>query len=196
MAEPESSQGTGVARHELVLGGQRSGKSACAEALAQQWLAQASAHRALLIATAQAGDPEMRERIERHKQDRALRLPALQTVEEPVALAQCLQRHGDAQCLILVDCLTLWLTNLMMPQDGAIPADPAQPIADLLEALTRLPGPVVLVSNEIGLGVVPMGAATREFVDALGRLNQALARQCARVTLMVAGLPLAVKGGA
>lgn len=186
-----------IARSELILGGQRSGKSRRAEVLARDWLAAATAHRAVMVATGQAWDAEMRERIARHQADRAVRVPGMVTVEEPLALADALRRHSDPQTLVVVDCLTLWLTNL------TIPADPAQVLGevavvaagdDLCAAIAAAPGPVVLVGNEIGLGVIPMGREVRAFVDALGRLNQQVAAACERVTLMVAGLPLTLKG--
>jgi len=182
--------------HELILGGQRSGKSRCAEARTQAWLAGDPARSALLIATAQAFDDEMRSRIDRHRLDRAARLPAMSTLEEPVALADALRAHAKERRLIVVDCLTLWLTNLLMPQRGE-PLDDAalaQARDALLEALHAAKEPVVLVSNEIGLGVSPLGAGTRRFVDELGRLHQAVAEACSSVTLMVAGIEVPVKG--
>lgn len=188
-----------IARSEFILGGQRSGKSRRAETLARQWLEAAPAHRALLIATGQAWDEEMRERIARHQADRARRVPGMATVEAPVALAGTLRRVGDAQTLVVVDCLTLWLTNLMMPADPAQACGEAAVIAAseaLCEAVATAPGPVLLVGNEIGLGVIPLGREVRAFVDALGRLNQRVAATCARVTLMAAGLPLTLKGQA
>ena len=182
--------------HELILGGQRSGKSRCAEARAQGWLAVDPQRSALLIATAQAFDDEMRARIDRHRLDRAARLPAMTTLEEPVALADALGAHAKERRLIVVDCLTLWLTNLLMPMRGVSLDDVAlaQARDGLLEALEEATEPVVLVSNEIGLGVSPLGAGTRRFVDELGRLHQAVAEACSRVTLMVAGIEVAVKG--
>ncbi|MDP2368073.1 bifunctional adenosylcobinamide kinase/adenosylcobinamide-phosphate guanylyltransferase [Rhodoferax sp.] len=186
-----------VARGELILGGQKSGKSRRAEALAQSWLKASKTHHAVLLVTARAGDDEMRQRIERHQTDRARRLAGLTTVEEPLALAESIQAYSRAQTLVLVDCLTLWLTNQLMPVAPQAPAgDVSQPgirIAALALALQSAPGPVVLVSNEIGLGVVPMGCEVRGFVDALGQLNQAVAAVCERVTLMVAGLPMILK---
>jgi adenosylcobinamide kinase/adenosylcobinamide-phosphate guanylyltransferase len=179
-----------VARSELILGGQRSGKSRRAEALAQAWLVQAPRRRALLIATGQAGDAEMRARIAHHQRERALRVPGMLTVEEPLQLAETLTAQSRDDTLVVVDCLTLWLTNHLMPADG-VAGEP--PIDALLLALRAAPGPVVLVGNEIGLGVIPMGREVRAFVDELGRLNQALARACARVTFMAAGLPLTLK---
>ena len=184
------------ARSEFILGGQRSGKSRRAETLAADWLAAAPTHRALLIATAQAWDEEMRERIARHQLDRAERVPGMVTVEEPFALADALRRGSEPQTLVVIDCLTLWLTHLMMPLDPADALDEAGVIAAteaLCVAITSARGPVVLVGNEIGLGVIPLGREVRVFVDALGRLNQAVAACCERVTFMAAGLPLTLK---
>jgi adenosylcobinamide kinase / adenosylcobinamide-phosphate guanylyltransferase len=188
-----------LARSELVLGGQRSGKSRRAETLAQRWLANSPQHRAVMIATGQAWDEEMRERIAQHQHDRALRLPGMQTVEEPLALAEALRQHAGPHTLLVVDCLTLWLTNLTMPVNAGLALDHDSLRAtegELLQAIEQAPGPVVLVSNEIGLGVIPMGREVRGYVDALGRLNQSVARACQRVTLMAAGLPLCLKGPA
>ncbi|WPB58556.1 bifunctional adenosylcobinamide kinase/adenosylcobinamide-phosphate guanylyltransferase [Xylophilus sp. GOD-11R] len=179
-----------VVASELVLGGQRSGKSRRAEMLAVAWLSRAPSHRAIFVVTAEPGDEEMRTRIERHRADRAERLPGAATVEAPRALAQAVALHSDAATLLVVDCLTLWLANLHGLDDAALAGE-----ADALgEAVALAPGPVVLVSNEIGLGVVPMGREVRAYVDALGRLNQRLAAVCERVTLVAAGLPLALKG--
>lgn len=180
-----------VARSELVLGGQKSGKTARAEALAAAWLARSDAHRAIYIATAQAWDEEMQERIARHRRDRAQRVPRMETVEEPLELVRAIGAHSRADTLVVVDCLTLWLTARLLPAAGdALPAPDDRLIA---AAVAAAKGPLVLVSNEIGLGVIPMGRDTRTFVDALGRLNQQAALACARVTLMAAGLPLVLK---
>lgn len=180
--------------HELILGGQKSGKSRTAEARAAQWLV-VDGHEAVLIATALAADAEMRERIARHRSERAVRVPGLATVEEPRDLAAALRRQCAAHRLVVVDCLTLWLTQLAMPPSGARAdrVEPAAEIEQLLRALRAAAGPVVLVSNEIGFGVTPPSAATRRFVDALGWLHQALAEVCDRVTLMVAGCELRMK---
>ncbi len=186
-----------VVRSEFIVGGQRSGKSRRAEALAGQWLGASPAHRAVMIATAQPWDDEMRQRIARHQQDRARSLPGMTTVEEPLALVHALRQHGDANTLVVVDCLTLWLTNLLMPVDPQQVQDEGtagQASEALCQAIARAPGPVVLVSNEVGLGVIPMGREVRAYVDALGRLNQQVAGVCQRATLMVAGLPLTLKG--
>ena len=192
-----------VAPSELILGGQKSGKSRRAELLARQWLASSPAHRAVLIATAQPWDDEMRSRIARHQADRSERVPGMATVEEPLQLAQAICKQSRADTLVVVDCLTLWLTNCLMPADGenaeflkqkeaVAPVECAQ-AAPLLIAIAQAAGPVVLVGNEIGLGVIPMGAQGRAFVDALGKLNQDVAAVCQRVTLMAAGLPLTLK---
>ncbi len=187
---------------ELILGGQKSGKSRRAELLARDWLAQSADHRAVLIATGEAWDDEMRERIARHQRDRAERVPGLQAVEEPHDVAAALVRLSTPQTLLVVDCLTLWLTHWTMPasdeamdlkQKQALALDWQAQAAMFLEAIRQSPGPVVLVGNEIGLGVIPMGREVRAFVDALGALNQQVAQVCPRVTLMAAGLPLTLK---
>ena len=195
-----------IARSEFILGGQKSGKSRRAELLARDWLAARPSHQAVLIATAQPWDAEMVERIARHQRDRAQRVPGMQTVEEPLHLAKAITRLSQPDTLVVVDCLTLWLTNLLMPAEAANDATnenseekvPEVPVsyelfAPLIVAIQNAAGPVVLVGNEIGLGVIPMGREVRAFVDALGGLNQAVAGACGRVTLMVAGLPLSLK---
>ena len=202
------------ARSELIIGGQRSGKSRRAELLARDWLAQSSARKAVMIATATAWDDEMRQRIVRHQVDRAERVPGMTTVEEPVNLGEVIQTYSEPQTIVVVDCLTLWLTNLLMPHEDAENSSEilikeqkrasnkyldqeVQAQADtLLIAIKNASGPVILVGNEIGLGVIPMGRETRDFVDALGRLNQEVAAACERVTFMAAGLPLTLKGQA
>ena len=186
---------------ELILGGQKSGKSRRGELLARAWLDGEGARRAVLIATAQPWDDEMRERIARHRRERALRVPGLRTVEEPLRLAEAIAAHSAPDTLVLVDCLTLWLTAHLMPM---VPPDaPDAPVGSagpaaaasraLIAAIGAARGPLVLVGNEIGLGVIPMGREVRAFVDALGRLNQDVAAACDRVTLMAVGLPLTLK---
>lgn len=190
-----------IAHSELILGGQKSGKTARAERLDATWLARSPTHRAVYVATAQAWDEEMRERIARHQRDRARRVPRMATVEEPLDVVGTVGRHSHGETLIVVDCLTLWLTGRLMPavapdqwrQPGAMHPDPDALTSTVLMACA---GPLVLVSNEIGLGVVPLGREVRAFVDALGRLNQQAAVACERVTLMSAGLPLTLKGSA
>ena len=191
-----------IARSELIVGGQKSGKSRRAQDLAEAWLARDDAHRAVCIATAVASDEEMRARIARHQADRARQLPRMATLEEPLDLSSCILRHSQPDTLLVVDCLTLWLTNLCWPGHhvpnpaGLVAPDPARAIDALLAAVRNAPGPLVLVSNEIGLGVIPMGRDVRDFVDALGLLNQRMGQACARVTLMAAGLPLVLKEAA
>lgn len=198
---------THISKTELILGGQKSGKSRRAEFLARDWLLQSPKHKAILIATAQPWDEEMQQRIARHKQDRAERVPGLTTVEEPLELAQTIQRLSQPDTLLVVDCLTLWLTNLLMPAESIASSENSEKLpsnrplacefigysAMLSVAISKSAGPVVIVSNEIGLGVIPMGRDVRAFVDALGKLNQDIAQVCDKVTLMSAGLPLCLK---
>ena len=186
-----------IAQSELVVGGQKSGKSRRAQDLATCWLQGVASHRAVLIATAVAHDPDMLERIRRHRLDRELQEPRLASIEVPRELAAGIAANSRPDTLVVVDCLTLWLMNLVWPPGDADSdaqlADSGAATAALIDAIGRAPGPLVLVSNEIGLGVVPVGRASRAFVDALGGLNQAVARACARVTMMASGLPLVLK---
>ena len=168
-------------RLSLVLGGARSGKSRHAEAM----LARLPAPR-IYVATAQAFDAEMRARIAEH---RARRDAGWRTVEAPLDLPGALREAGEAP--VLVDCLTLWLTNLMLGGH-----DLAQAEAALADALAARAAPTVLVSNEVGLGIVPDNALAREFRDRAGRLHQSLAAAAGHVAFMVAGLPMIVKGQA
>jgi adenosylcobinamide kinase/adenosylcobinamide-phosphate guanylyltransferase len=163
----------------LVLGGARSGKSRYAE-----WLIATYPPPWIYVATAEARDDEMAERIAAH---RARRAAEWQTVEAPHDLASALAA-APAGAAVLVDCLTLWLSNLM--EAGS---DIEDQTARLHEALAGRSGPVVLVSNEVGLGIVPDNALARRFRDLQGTLNQRLASQAARVVMMVAGVPIAVK---
>lgn len=140
------------------------------------------------IATAEAGDREMAERIERHRHDRPARWA---TVEEPTALGRALRMHAAPELCVIVDCLTLWLSNLMAESEERM----AREIEELQAALPALPGRVLLVSNEVGLGIVPDNPLARRFRDEAGRLNQAMAAQCDRVTFVAAGLPMELKGG-
>ncbi len=171
----------------FVLGGARSGKSAHAEQLAAD-----SARPVTCIVTARVThDAEFAARIALHRERR----PAHWTLcEAPVDLAGALtQADAPGQC-ILIDCLTLWLANLLCPPDDAPPpGDPREHLAAFEAALASASARVIVVSNEIGLGVVPLGAATRLYVDELGRLNQRVAALSAQVTMMVAGLPLALR---
>ncbi|WP_119681106.1 bifunctional adenosylcobinamide kinase/adenosylcobinamide-phosphate guanylyltransferase [Indioceanicola profundi] len=165
-------------RVTLVLGGARSGKSRHAETLIRALPSPWS-----YIATAQPFDAEMQERIARHQEDRS---EGWITVEEPLDLAAALRAQAGGP--VLVDCLTLWLSNLMLSE-----RDPEMETGRLLAALDVVAGPVVLVSNEVGMGIVPDNALARAFRDAAGRLNQRVAAMADRVVLVVAGLPLTVK---
>jgi adenosylcobinamide kinase / adenosylcobinamide-phosphate guanylyltransferase len=170
---------------ELILGGARSGKSRLAERLAAE-----SGLAVSYIATSQALDGEMNTRIQHHRERR----PATWgLVEEPLALARVLREQAGAGTCLLVDCLTLWLTNLLMLDD---PARLSAERDALLDCVSDLPGRILLVSNETGLGVVPMGELTRRYVDEAGWLHQALAERCERVVFTVAGLPMVLKGEA
>ena len=168
-----------ASRLTLVLGGARSGKSRYAEALITRlpppWV---------YVATAQAFDDEMRTRIAEH---RARRAAGWRTVEAPLALADALRDAGNAP--VLVDCLTLWLSNLLLADADLDAAEAA------LDAALGRAAPTVLVSNEVGLGIVPDNALARRFRDLAGRLHQRLAARADRVVLTVAGLPLFMKGG-
>ncbi|MCU4181626.1 bifunctional adenosylcobinamide kinase/adenosylcobinamide-phosphate guanylyltransferase [Bosea sp. BH3] len=168
-----------IPRLTLVLGGARSGKSRHAEALVEALPAPWT-----YIATAEAYDDEMRQRIAEH---RARRPANWQTVDAPLALPEAI-RSQPAGRPILVDCLTLWLTNLILAE-----RDTAAAAEALLAACERPSGPIVLVSNEVGLGIVPDNALARRFRDEAGRLHQALAARAERVLFMVAGLPMQVK---
>lgn len=185
-------------QHELILGGQKSGKSRLAVSRVQAWLAGAPDRTAIMVATAEPGDAEMRQRIEHHRAERARDVPGIHVVEEGRHLSAALVAHCRPHCLVVVDCLTLWLTQRLMPgqPEPGHPQSPASLIAELTATLRHAPGPVLLVSNEIGSGVVPMGAEVRAFVDAAGLMNQRVAECCDRVTWMVAGLPVVVKGAA
>ena len=165
----------------LVLGGARSGKSRHAEGLVT-----ATPGPRVYIATAQIWDEEMADRVARHRQDRG---PGWTTVEEPLDLPGALRRHAADGTGVLVDCLTLWLSNLMMA-DADIPAK----TAELLDALAEVQGRVVLVSNEVGLGIVPDNALARRFRDHAGRLHQEVAALATRVVFIAAGLPMVLKG--
>lgn len=182
---------------ELILGGQKSGKTRAAQARAAAWL-ERDGHEAVLIATAQAHDAEMAERIARHRADRAVSVPRMLTHEEPRELARAVASLASPQRLVVVDCLTLWLTQIAMPLHGEAPgAAHIEALIDaLVQAITESRGPLVLVSNEIGLGLSPLGAEARRFVDALGMLHQRVAAACERVTLVVAGCEWPLKGGA
>jgi adenosylcobinamide kinase/adenosylcobinamide-phosphate guanylyltransferase len=165
----------------LVLGGARSGKSRHAEALAR-----ATGFERIYIATAEAFDAEMTERIAHHRTQRAG--DGWTTVEAPLDLPRQLRQQAGPARVVLVDCLTLWLSNLMLGDHPLAPAEAA-----LIAALEAADGPVILVSNEVGLGLVPETPLGRAFRDAQGRLNQRLAALAERVQFIAAGLPLTLK---
>ena len=175
----------------LILGGARSGKSTYAEqlAIASDWPV-------TYIATAQVYDDEFGQRIEHHKTRRA-KLPFRhwQTVEAPFNLAQTLLTTDAPKTCLIVDCLTLWLAQCICP-DCAPPegVDWAQERIALLETLPKLQGTIILVSNEVGMGIVPLGEINRQFQDEQGRLNQAVAKIANKVSFIAAGLPITLKG--
>ena len=166
----------------LVLGGARSGKSTFAESLARCHGQQ------VYIATAERVDDEMAHRIEVHRRQRGA---DWRTVEAPIDLAEAIRQESTPNICLLVDCLTVWLGNLMYYGREIDTAQDA-----LLDALTEVSGPAILVANEVGLGIVPDNAAARTFRDYAGRLNQAVARLAERVYFVAAGLPVLIKGPA
>lgn len=179
---------------ELIIGGARSGKSTLAEMRAIE-----SGLRVVYVATGQALDGEMSQRIARHQ---ARRPAEWRLVESPLNLASALQQNAAPEVCLLVDCLTLWLSNLLFAGEAASQAEAGLPIecpmlADevqaLVDSLPQLPGRIVIVSNEVGWGIVPMAAVSRLFADEQGRLNQRVASVCDKVTMVVAGHPLALK---
>ncbi len=168
---------------ELILGGARSGKSRLAEQKAME-----TKQAVYYIATAQSLDGEMQQRIVHHQQSRPQHW---QTIEEPLYLADCLLAHDQADQVLLVDCLTLWMSNLLL---DANPHLQQQECEKLLATLPKLRSHVILVSNETGLGVVPMGQLTRQFVDESGRLHQQIGQIADRVQFCVAGFAMSLKG--
>jgi adenosylcobinamide kinase/adenosylcobinamide-phosphate guanylyltransferase len=171
----------------LILGGVRSGKSRYAE----QCVKQSGSAKVYYIATAQAADEEMQQRIAIHQQQRPLHW---QTIEAPVKLAETLQQYAQQGNCLLVDCLTLWLSNIMFDAQGNIQETVLQQqVMALLTTLPKLSADIILVSNEIGSGGIALDKLTRQFVDETGRLHQKLAAICDRVVLVTAGLPQVLK---
>lgn len=169
---------------ELILGGARSGKSHYAEVCAAE-----SGLDVLYVATAQALDDEMQVRILHHQQQR----PDHWTlIEEPIQLLSVLKNNANENTCILVDCLTLWLSNQICSEEHKNQLQ--DNVSDLVNSLTALPGKIIFVSNEVSMGIIPMGEINRQFVDEAGRLHQRLAAICDKVTLMVAGIPSYIKG--
>ena len=182
------------AMKELILGGARSGKSLLAEQRAR-----ASGLDVIYLATAQALDGEMARRVAHH---RARRPADWGCVEETLHLAARLRQLATPNTCLLVDCLTLWLSNLLFAGQAATQAEAGAAIDcplfrsetnALIDTLPALPGQIILVSNEVGWGIVPMHPVSRLFADEQGRLNQRVAAVCAQVTLVAAGLPLTLK---
>jgi adenosylcobinamide kinase/adenosylcobinamide-phosphate guanylyltransferase len=179
---------------QLILGGARSGKSRLAEQRAV-----ASTRRVVYVATAEAGDAEMARRIADHRQRRPA---AWACAEEPLHLAARLCQLAAADTCLIVDCLTLWLSNLLYAGQAARQAEAGAAIdcpllqgesAELIALIPQLPGELILVSNEVGWGIVPMHPVSRLFTDEQGRLNQRVAAVCEQVTLVAAGLPWRLK---
>jgi len=173
-----------MTRHALVLGGARSGKTAFAEGLAMR-----SGSKPVYLATAEALDAEMRERVASHQRGRGERFA---TIEEPIALSDALLVAAREHDVILVDCLTLWITNLLIANQ-----DVAMAVSELGATLVQLKtARVILVSNEVGLGIVPDNAMARTFRDLAGSAHQRLAEVCDDVYFVAAGLPMTLKGEA
>jgi adenosylcobinamide kinase/adenosylcobinamide-phosphate guanylyltransferase len=171
----------------FILGGARSGKSAFAERIAAD-----TNYPVTYVATARVGDSEFAARIALHRERRPAHWAL---VEAPLDLGGVLRELDREGHVVLIDCLTLWLANLLFPADGTTrDSPPLEALSALDAALSQIKGKVIVVSNEIGLGVVPMGSVTRLYVDELGRLNQRVAAASTHVTMMVAGLPLVLKG--
>jgi len=169
----------------LILGGARSGKSHYAETLAKE-----SSKEVVYIATAHILDDEIAQRVSRHKDDRP---SDWITIEEPLTLAASLIECTSQGHIVIVDCLTMWITNLLSQQDESMLE---KELAALLSVIEELPGSIIFVSNEVGMGIIPMGELTRKYVDEAGRLHQQLAQRVDHVVLMVAGLPHIIKSPA
>jgi len=169
---------------ELILGGARSGKSHYAEVCAKE-----SRMDVVYVATAQALDEEMQKRIQHHQQQRP---EHWRLIEEPLDLVTVLKDNASSSTCILVDCLTLWLSNQLCSEEDKIQFE--NNINKLITILPELSGDIIFVSNEVSMGIIPMGEINRQFVDEAGRLHQQLAAICDKVTLMVAGIPSHIKG--
>ena len=169
---------------ELILGGARSGKSHYAEVSAAE-----SCLDVIYVATAQAHDDEMQQRIEHHQQRRP---EHWRLIEEPINLISVLQGNASSSTCILVDCLTLWISNQLCSETHKNHIE--NNINELVETVSKLPGRIIFVSNEVSMGIIPMGEINRQFVDEAGRLHQRLAAVCDNVILMVAGIPSQIKG--
>lgn len=171
--------------HVFVLGGARSGKSVFAEKLALG-IGEANSSKCLYIATSQIWDEEMRARVDIHKERRSAEW---ETIEVPLELPDALIEHAEKECAILVDCLTLWVTNLMMEERDINAAGDA-----LVNAISSVTTPIIFVSNEVGQGIVPDNKMARDFRDHAGILHQKLAAVVDEVYFITAGLPTKLKG--
>jgi adenosylcobinamide kinase/adenosylcobinamide-phosphate guanylyltransferase len=171
-------------RTVLIIGGCRSGKSKHALKIGSEMLG----NRNLFIATCVPRDPEMVERVKRHQMERDLHW---QTIEEPVELDACICQPSTCADLILIDCLTLWVSNLMVAY--ANDADVIRHVDALCDSIDNAPCPVILVTNEVGCGIVPDNALARRFRDLTGWTNQRVASACGQVVWMVAGIPVTIK---
>ena len=204
-----------VARSELILGAPGGGQAARAEAIAARWLSLSSGHEAIHVACAQAWDGELRERVARYRQGRAGQEARLRTVEEPLALAHALGTCSRPGTLVVVDCLTLWLTVLMMraaEQEDSSLANPGgtshlslplrgragegAPSATIADAIAACAGPLVLIGHTAAAGQLLPGREARQLAETLGRLDRQAAVACERVTLMSRGLAMVLKGAA
>ena len=170
----------------LVIGGCRSGKSRHALEMAELF----DARRHIFIATCDPRDDEMRRRVEKHRRERSRRW---QTIEEPLALPESIDTHASAEAVLLVDCLTLWISNLLLHFADSFPDELSLRVDRLVRSLQGATGPVILVSNEVGAGIVPENRLAREFRDAAGAVNQQVAAVATKVVWMVAGIPNRIK---
>jgi adenosylcobinamide kinase/adenosylcobinamide-phosphate guanylyltransferase len=168
----------------FILGGCRSGKSSFALKTANA----ISADRRVFIATSMPSDDEMKARVARHRAERG---PGWITVEAPLALAEAIAENARNGCVILVDCLTLWISNMLLETGALAEVEPRIP--SLIRTLAQAPCPVVLVSNEVGAGIVPENKLARQFRDLAGTANQAVAAAANRVVWVVAGIPVTIK---
>lgn len=165
----------------LILGGIKSGKSRYAESAASQWNGPVS-----LIATATGNDEAMLARIERHKKDRN---PDFKVIEEPIYLGKAITQHGASECVV-IDCLTLWITNLLLMQNSTTSMETER--SSFLDAVTESRSRILIVSNESNMGIMPLGELTRRYCDEIGLIHQELAARCDEVYLLVAGIPLQI----
>ena len=177
---PSTNQATPISH--LILGGARSGKSHYAEELAKT-----TNKEIIYIATAKILDHEIEQRVAHHQKNRP---DTWKTIEEPLHLADTLSKYSSPDNVLLVDCLTMWVTNLLSEGNEAYLQTEVEKLLNIVE---NVPGTIIFVSNEVGMGIIPMGELTRKYVDEAGRLHQKLAQSIDSVTLMVAGLPLSIK---